>query len=99
MRSRKKRGIATTSRVISSLAPRWTVPTAADPGFQSRSPRHRSLARTLGRSRRTHERDLEWRTRCANAKEVKGRGGCALLSLGTALLSLGTYVYRDAPRP
>ena len=38
--------------------------------------------RALGRSRRIPECDLEWGTRCADAEEDEGRGGCAICSVG-----------------
>ena len=66
-------------------------PTSAGPGGESRGPRHRPPARSLDRSRPIRECDLEWRTRCADAEEFEGRGGGAVISLGTS-------ADRDAPR-
>ena len=51
-----------------------------------------AVVASISRSRRNPERDREWGTRRAGAKEVEGRGGCALCSLGAP-------ADRDAARP
>ena len=57
---------------------------SAGPGVKSRSACHRPPALALRRSRRNPECDLEWRAGCADAKEVEGRGGGALRSVGSS---------------